>query len=152
MIKVMVALSNMLCSEGVKRVLELSGGISVAGIACQRNDLTAFALRLRPDVVIVDCNMLNLHFGAASVEGLKMVLLSSGEDGIAQAFQDKRVKGVIPEDSTPIMLESAIKSAARGLSWYYKSREAVSIPSEAMRKPPKEGFLRPPSQGPAAYA
>lgn len=133
-------------------MLELSGGISVAGVACQRNDPTALALRFRPDVVIVDCNMLNLHFGAASVEGLKMVLLASGEDGIAQALQDKRVKGVVSEDSTPIMLESAIKSAARGLSWFYKSREAVASPPESLRTPPKEGLLRPPSQGPAAYA
>jgi len=122
MIKVMLAFSNLLFSEGVMRLLDGSEDMKVVDILRPGDDPAARLEGLRPDVVLVDFTTLFNGFGELGVEANRFILVdtSCGEDNIISAVLTKGLKGVLVASSTPLLLKKAIREVAGGEIWLDK--------------------------------
>lgn len=122
MIKVMLAFSNLLFSEGVSRLLEGSEDIKVSGIMRPGAGPAAVMEAARPDVVLVDFTVLFNSFGELGADADKFILVdtSCGEDNIISAVLTKGLKGVLVCSSTPLLLKKAIREVASGEIWLDK--------------------------------
>src|SRR3990172_9993393 len=122
MIKVMLAFSNMLFSEGILRLLEGSEDIKVIEIMRPGSDPAAGIEAARPDVVLVDFTTLFNGFGDLGMDANKFILVdtSCGEDNIISAVLTKGLKGVLVGSSTPLLLKKAIREVAGGEIWLDK--------------------------------
>ncbi|CAG1066476.1 Oxygen regulatory protein NreC [uncultured bacterium] len=122
MIKVMLAFSNLLFSEGILRLLEGSEDIKVVDIARPGSELQARLESMRPDVVLVDFTTLFNGFGDLGGDANRFILVdtSCGEDNIISAVLTKGLKGVLVAGSTPLLLRKAIREVAAGEIWLDK--------------------------------
>lgn len=122
MIKVMLAFSNLLFSEGVCSLLEGSEDIKVIEIMRPGADPLPLMEVARPDVVLVDFTTLFNGFGELGHEADKFILVdtSCGEDNIISAVLTKGLKGVLVSSSTPLLLKKAIREVANGEIWLDK--------------------------------
>ena len=124
--KVMIAFSNMIYSEGVKKLLEstvdfeVSDVFKTSGLKAGTNPY-GMIKSFEPDVILVDFITLYNEFGdVGQAHGMRLVLLDTGcgEDNITSAVADKGLKGVLAANSTPLILKKAISSVAKGNVWF----------------------------------
>lgn len=122
MIKVMLAFSNMLFSEGITRLLEGSEDMKVVEMVRPGTDPAERLEALRPDVVLLDFTTLFNSFGELGMEANKFILVdtSCGEDNIISAVLTKGLKGVLVASSTPLLLKKAVREVAGGEIWLDK--------------------------------
>jgi DNA-binding NarL/FixJ family response regulator len=122
MIKVMLAFSNLLFSEGIQRLLEGSEDIKVVDMARPGSELQARLEAVMPDVVLVDFTTLFNGFGDLDAGANRFILVdtSCGEDNIISAVLTKGLKGVLVAGSTPLLLRKAIREVAGGEIWLDK--------------------------------
>ncbi|MBI2412586.1 MAG: response regulator transcription factor [Deltaproteobacteria bacterium] len=122
-IKVAVALSNALFSEGIKKLLDGSDEIRVTEIVRPGASPARANESSRPDVLVLDFATLYGTFGEeAPPQQMKLVLIDTGcgDENIISAVISKGVKGVVSASSAPSALKKAIRAAASGEVWLDK--------------------------------
>ncbi|OGP18769.1 MAG: hypothetical protein A2054_00990 [Deltaproteobacteria bacterium GWA2_55_10] len=122
MIKVLLAFSNLLFAEGIRKLLEGSEDINVIEVLKPGADPSEAIERLRPDCVLVDFTTLFNVFGEPAAQANKFILIdtSCGEDNIISAVLTKGLKGVLVANSTPLLLKKAVRAVAGGEIWLDK--------------------------------
>lgn len=122
-IKVMTAFSNMLLSEGIRKLLEGSEEIKAVEILKPGSDPYKAIESSRPDVILVDFTTLFNAFGEAGpAHSLKIILLDTccGDENIISAVITKGLKGVLIGNSNAELLVKSIKAVASGEVWLDK--------------------------------
>lgn len=122
-IKVAVALSNALFSEGIKKLLDGSDEIRVTDIVRPGASPARTIESSRPDVLVLDFATLYGAFAEeAPPQQTKLVLIDTGcgEENIISAVISKGVKGVVSASSAPSALKKAIRAASSGEVWLDK--------------------------------
>jgi DNA-binding NarL/FixJ family response regulator len=137
MIRIVIADDHRLMREGVKALLSKAEDIQVVGEAEDGLEAVDLALRVKPDVVLMDASMPTLSgFRAAeqirALESNVKVLFLSGystEPLLRQALRSGG-QGYILKDSSPQELALAIRAVHRGE--FYFSPEVFSYLSEEL--------------------
>ncbi len=124
-IKIALALSNKLFSEGIAKLLEGEKDFSVAAsldtcVACDLKKLQSQGI----NVVLTD--FMSLYNGFAGIEApgrkIHFILLDTncGMENIVSAVLNKKISGVLLSNSTGVLLKKAIRSVAKGEVWIDK--------------------------------
>lgn len=122
-IKVMTAFSNMLFSEGVKKLLETAGDIKAVEILKLGSSPFKAIEAQKPDIILVDFTTLyNTFGGIGPAHNMKFILLDTccGEENIISAVITKGLKGVLIGSSTTLLLKKAVRAVAEGEIWLDK--------------------------------
>lgn len=125
-VKVLIAFSNMLFSEGISRILKGDDTIEVVGVLKLRTECASEKLgSLNPDVILVDFITLYNAFPKMDTAKSKanFILLDTGcgRENIVSAILMKKVSGVLLGDATPDLLQKAIHAVAGEEVWIDKS-------------------------------
>jgi DNA-binding NarL/FixJ family response regulator len=120
-IKILLADDQPIFREGLKRVLEAAGDMTVAGEASSGEEALEQASLLAPDVVVVDLSMPG-HGGLDTVQELRRrhprvhVLMVAGhaEDQFAVRCLRHGADGYLVKDAAPQQLISAIRKLHTG--------------------------------------
>lgn len=121
MISVLLVDDHPVVVEGVRRVLETSEDISVAGVAHDASGALEQAKLLRPDVILLDLRMP----GASGVQATRrlreqdvrsavIILTSYGDQAYVRQALEAGADGYLLKSTPPDQLISAIRSAVRG--------------------------------------
>lgn len=121
-IKVMIAFSNILFSEGVKMLLEGDGSenFKVEGVLKVGSSPYEMIEAIKPDVILVDFMTLYNEFEEAGPKReMKLILFDSGcgPDNITSAITAKGLRGVLTGNTDPPLLKKAIRAVAEGGEW-----------------------------------
>lgn len=124
-IKVVLALSNRLFSDGIKRLLENERDITVAGVLKSGAKYTVKELEgLSPNIILTDIMTLYnyLPIFEQGPKDIHIVLLdtNSGRETIVATILKKRLNGVLLSDTSPELLKKCIRSVAKGEVWLDK--------------------------------
>lgn len=121
-IRVMVAFSNNLFSEGVTRILEneidIEADYILAGSGFTIEDIDS------ADVVLTDFPTLYgsfVSFDTSRKNGFILIDTDCGKDNIISAIMAKNLSGVLLGNATSAVLKRAIRSVARGEVWMDKA-------------------------------
>lgn len=121
-IRLMLAFSNMLFSEGIGKILGSEKDIAIAeilktGVPCTLEKLSA----LNPDVILTDFTALYNAFPniESSEKKYNFVLLDTdcGRNNIVSAILHKNVSGVLMGHSNASHLRKSIRAVANGELW-----------------------------------
>ena len=120
-IRVLVCDDHLIVREGLSRLLDGSDGITVVGMAADGEEGVAEAVRLRPDVVLMDLLMPRVDGVEATrrivdaVPGATVLVLTSFADRerVVGAI-DAGAAGYVLKDAEPADLIRAVHSAAKG--------------------------------------
>lgn len=117
--KIYIALSNVVLSEGVKKLLEGEKDINIIGILNFGENASIKIKSLKPDIFLVDLTSLYNFFGDTAGHDKKFILFDTlcGEENITRAVLAKEIKGVLMGDASPLLLKKAIRAVARGEVW-----------------------------------
>ena len=121
MISVLLVDDHPVVVEGVRRVLETSDDISVAGVAHDASGALEQARALKPDVILLDLRMP----GASGVQATRrlreqdirsavIILTSYGDQAYVRQALEAGADGYLLKSTPPDQLISAIRSAVRG--------------------------------------
>jgi two-component system invasion response regulator UvrY len=122
LISVLLADDQPIFREGVKRVLERAGDITVAGEAGSLTEVFQQLRSLRPDVVVMDLPFRAHEDGLAAVRELTrqrplvriLILTSHCEDHFAVSCLKHGADGYMMKDAAPQQLISAIRKLQAG--------------------------------------
>jgi len=143
--RVVLAEDDTLLSEALSRLLEPA--FEVVGAAADGDEAVSVALRVRPDLVLLDARMpRSSGFEAArrlraELPGARIVFLTAHQDPqlAAEAFHSGAVAYLL-KDSTPEEFEAALRAALRG-ERTLSSRIAGGDPAALPPPPRAEGAL-----------
>jgi two-component system, NarL family, response regulator DegU len=131
-IRVLIAEDQTLMREGLRTILELEDGFSVAGLASDGREAVAKALAVRPDVVLMDVQMPELDGVQATAELARVapevrVIILTTFDYDSYVFEGIRAgaSGYLLKDTPAAELLSAIRRVHGG--------ESIVQPSVAAR-------------------
>lgn len=124
-IKIALAFSNNLFSEGIAKLLEGETDLSVAAsldtcAACDLKKLQSQGI----NIVLTD--FMSLYNGFAGIEApgrkIHFILLDTncGMENIVSAVLNKKISGVLLSNSSAVLLKRAIRSVAKGEVWIDK--------------------------------
>jgi DNA-binding NarL/FixJ family response regulator len=123
-VRILLAFSNMLFTEGIRRILEDEKSIKVtevlaAGVNCTDEMLKS----INPDVILIDFVTLYNGFNSVSTGKNKYILLDTlcGKDNIISTILSKKLSGVLLKDASPRLLKKAVKAVSSGDVWIDKS-------------------------------
>jgi len=124
-IRVAIVENETLVREGLRRVLELDEGLSVAGEARDGVEALQLLPRLRPDVVLLDVRMPRLD-GVAVLSELarkdipaRCIVLTTFDDADAfLAAVRAGARGYLLKDASSEELGQAIRAVAAGETWF----------------------------------
>jgi DNA-binding NarL/FixJ family response regulator len=123
-IRVMLAFSNRLFSEGIGKVLGDEKDIEIIEVLKPGGEYTLERWKaLKPDVVLTDLTSLYNTFPEfKSGSDLPFILLDTncGKENIVSAILKKKVSGVLLSDSDSVLLSKAIRAVAAGDTWIDK--------------------------------
>ncbi len=118
-IKLLLAFSNDLISEGLTSILRAEEGLSLKTLDYGLSPVTALDA-FCPDVVLLDfitlCNTFT-DIGVSPSRAFLLIDTECGEENIVSAILVREVAGVLMGDSTPDMLVKAIRAVAAGEVW-----------------------------------
>ena len=118
MISVMIALHGRLYAEGRRSLIESStGGMEVAGVACDGDHPYGLAERLRPEVILADSKTIMAAFPDGAPEGSKLIVIGSEGEDLADLILNGIVCGALHYSSGPPTLEMAVKAVSMGVVW-----------------------------------
>ena len=147
-IRVLICDDHALFREGVKTILASHPEFEVVGEAEDGREAVDRALRLNPDVVLMDISMPVLKgFDATRrikkvLPGLKVLILTvyDDEDLVARCL-DAGASGYILKDSPPAQLTYAIQAVVQGQQ-YMSPRVLTTVVRQFMANPadPKSGY------------
>lgn len=123
-VRILLAFSNNLFSEGVCRILEDEKSIKVAEVLDAGANCTDEMLKkINPDVILVDFITLYNGFNNVNTSKEKYILLDTlcGKDNIISTILSKKLSGVLLKDASPRLLKKAIKAVSNGDVWIDKS-------------------------------
>ena len=120
-IKVLIADDHAIVRTGLSMLLEAQGGFDVVGEAENGTDAVRLALRLKPDVVVMDLMMPEMDGIAATREikakaaGAKVLILTTStvSDDLSRAL-DAGADGAIMKSAANAELVAAIRDIAAG--------------------------------------
>lgn len=115
-IKVMVALQGKLYSEGIRSLLGFAGGMEVAAVADEGEELR-LAQKITPDVVLTDTKTLIAAFPEGAPQGTRLIVIASEGEDLADHILNGTISGAIRDSSGPLTLETAIKAVSMGVVW-----------------------------------
>jgi DNA-binding NarL/FixJ family response regulator len=123
-IRVLVVENETLVREGLRRVLELDGGLSVCGEARDGAEALEAIGKLRPDVALLDVRMPRLD-GVGVLEALRdcegappcLVLTTFDDADAFLAAVRAGARGYLLKDASPEELGEAIRCVASGGTW-----------------------------------
>jgi len=120
LMKIYIALSNCVLSEGVGKLLKEEKDIKIIGILNFGENAYLKIKSLKPDIILVDLTSLYNYFGDL-IKGhdRKFILFDTfcGEENITRAVLTKEIKGVLMGDASPLLLKRAIRAVAKGEMW-----------------------------------
>jgi two-component system response regulator NreC len=140
-IRVLVCDDHALFREGVKTILGAQPDIEVVGEAGDGKEAVELALRLQPDVVLMDISMPVLR-GFEAVRrirkarpGIKVLILTvyDDEDLVARCL-DAGASGYVLKDSPPMQLVYAIQTVHRG-EQYMSPRVLTGVVRQYISQP-----------------
>jgi len=123
--QVVVAMSNILLSKGIAKLIEPEKEISVFKILAPGKEYSDAELQsLGPSVVITDFMTLHNSFTGLD-EAVKrpffiLVDTDCGRENLVSAVLRKKINGVLLGDSSPELLIKAIKAVSKGDIWLDK--------------------------------
>jgi DNA-binding NarL/FixJ family response regulator len=139
-IKILVADDHALLREGIIAILKLHDDVEVVGEASDGMDAIQKALKLRPDIVLMDIAMPGLGGLEATVEikkaapNIKVLVLSQYDDReYVSRLIKAGVSGYILKHAVGTDLLSSIRAVARG-EFYLYSAIASSVIGEYLSK------------------
>ncbi len=139
-IKILVADDHALLREGIKAILSLHDDVDVVGEASDGMDAIQKALKLRPDIVLMDIAMPGLGGLEATVEikktapDIKVLVLSQYDDReYVSRLIKAGVSGYILKHAVGTDLLSSIRAVARG-EFYLYSAIASSVIGDYLSK------------------
>lgn len=149
-IRVLVCDDHALFREGVKTILGTQPDIEVVGEAGDGKEAVELALRLQPDVVLMDISMPVLR-GFEAVRrirkarpGVKVLILTvyDDEDLVARCL-DAGASGYVLKDAPPLQLVYAIQTVHRG-EQYMSPRVLTGVVRQYISHPTsfKSGYDR----------
>jgi DNA-binding NarL/FixJ family response regulator len=122
--KVLVVDDHQIIREGLRTILEAEPGIDVVGEAANGHDAVASAMKLRPDVVLMDISMRDLNGIDATaritgeIPGVKVIGLSMHSDRrFAVAMLDAGASGYLLKDSAADELVRALRTVMSGQTY-----------------------------------
>ena len=149
MIRVLLADDQELVRSGFRLILELAGGIEIAGEAADGREAVRLGKELQPDVVLMDVRMPELDgieatrlLRRAGVDARVLVLTTFDLDEYVYAAVRAGASGFLLKDAPREQLVTAVRTVARG--------EALLAPAITRRL--IERFVSRPSPGEAAPA
>lgn len=120
-IRVLLVDDHALVRQGFRRLLEDDPGITVVGEASDGSEAIDLAVRLRPDVVVMDCAMPGTHGLAATRTLLErapetaVVMLSMhAEETLVRQALDAGARGYLLKSAIDLDLATAIRRTAGG--------------------------------------
>jgi DNA-binding NarL/FixJ family response regulator len=121
MIRVVLAEDHAVVRAGIEQLLQAQDDIDVVGLAVDGLEAIEIAVRLTPDVIVMDLSMPNLDGVAATrrilaeLPEIKILILTSFSDRerIEDAI-DAGAIGYVLKDTEPEDLVKAVRAAARG--------------------------------------
>jgi len=141
-IKVLVCDDHQLFREGVKAILNAQPTLEVVGEASDGKEAVDVALKLNPDVVLMDISMPVLR-GFEATRRLKrarpfikvLILTVYGDEDLVTRCLDAGAAGYILKDTPPVQLVYAIEAVNQGQQYLSPSvlkglvRQHISQPS-----------------------
>jgi len=141
-IKVLVCDDHQLFREGVKTILNAQPTLEVVGEASDGKEAVDVALKLNPDVVLMDISMPVLR-GFEATRRLKrarpfikvLILTVYGDEDLVTRCLDAGAAGYILKDTPPVQLVYAIEAVNQGQQYLSPSvlkglvRQHISQPS-----------------------
>ncbi len=118
-VKVLLAFSNNLFSEGITRLLADYDEIESSFLR-EDDDLDAVLKELSPDIVLLDFITLYGFFANINpTSKMAFILVDTycGEENIVSAFVSRRVTGILTPETNTEMLVKAINVVSRGEVW-----------------------------------
>ncbi|MBI3770360.1 MAG: response regulator transcription factor [Deltaproteobacteria bacterium] len=133
-IRVLLAEDHNVVRQGLRKILESDPEIEISGEAGDGRSAVEAAKRLRPTVVVVDIGLPGLNGIEATnqimkgTDGVSVLILSMHSDDIyvRQALK-AGAKGYLLKDSDDLDLIKAVKSIARGGSYFSPSVSKVLL-------------------------
>lgn len=119
-IRIMIAFSNKLFSEGVGRLLGDEKDLIISCLDLSVCDPYKEIKTSKPDVILVDFTALYNNFNKGSENEFILFDTYCGEENIISAVLSKRVKGVITGNTPVSLLKKGIRSVAAGQVWFDK--------------------------------
>ena len=120
-IRILIADDHTVVRTGLAALIDTIPGMTVVGEACNGDEAVCMAVKLKPDVIIMDL-MMPKKDGAAATEELhrlapetRVLLLTSfaTSDGISRAI-DAGATGAVMKDSPNDVLIDAVRTVAAG--------------------------------------
>ena len=120
-IRILIADDHTVVRTGLAALIDTIPGMTVVGEACNGDEAVCMAVKLKPDVIIMDL-MMPKKDGAAATEELhrlapetRVLLLTSfaTSDGISRAI-DAGATGAVMKDSPNDVLIDAVRTVASG--------------------------------------
>ena len=132
-IKVVIADDHVMIREGIKKLVEIDGDISVVGEASDGYECLEAIDRFHPDVVLLDINMPNMN-GLQALERIRKehanvkVLILTIHNEVEYLDKAKKigVEGYVLKDSESSVLRKAIYSVSQG-NTYIQSNMAMLL-------------------------
>ena len=125
MIRVAIVENETLVREGLRRVLELDGGLKVDGEARDGSEALQLLRRSRPDVALLDVRMPKmdgisvLRELANDPEPIRCLVLTTFDDADAfLAAVRAGARGYLLKDASSEELGEAIRAVASGQTWF----------------------------------
>ena len=125
MIRVAIVENETLVREGLRRVLELDGGLRVEGEARDGAEAVEMLRRSRPDVALLDVRMPRadgiavLRELGADANPIRCIVLTTFDDADAfLAALRAGARGYLLKDASPKELGEAIRAVAAGGTWF----------------------------------
>lgn len=120
-IRIVLADDHTLVRRGIRALLDNIGGVEVVAEAADGREVFALVEALRPAVVLMDVSMPGLNGIEATADitrrfpGIRVLILSAHTTAefVSQALQ-AGAAGYVPKDATPMELEFALRTVARG--------------------------------------
>jgi two-component system, NarL family, nitrate/nitrite response regulator NarL len=133
-IRILLADDHPVMRIGVSNLLQKDSALEIAGEANDADEAIAKALELKPDILLLDLNMVSvegleaLHTAIFSAYDAKIIVLTSAiTPAEVMKVMELGIRGLVPKDALTDQIIPAIRSVAVGHYWV-DGRRALQLP------------------------
>lgn len=121
----MLSFSNLIFSEGVKRILENEKDLSIIAVSDPEATYTVEKLKsINPDIILTDfISLYNAFPGIENFSRKSQFILfdtNCGRDNLVSTILKKKINGVLLCNANPGLLVKSIRAVAKGELWIDK--------------------------------